>query len=91
MELTWKDGGLNFLPEQGMFAAADPVEVRKAGDTLEFIGKGWTRTARLDGAALTMAQNPALPPDNLKAAKRGNVSLTVTRESAARVKYALTR
>jgi hypothetical protein len=91
MEFTWKDGGLNFLPNQGMFAAADPVEVRKAGDALEFIGKGWTRTARLDGAALTIAQNPALPPDSLKAAKRGNVSLTISRESAGRVKYALTR
>jgi Glycosyl hydrolases family 35 len=91
MEFTWKDGGLNFLPDQGMFAAADPVEVRKTGDTLEFIGKGWTRTARLDGAVLTVAQNPALPPDSLKAAKRGNVSLTISRESAGRVKYALTR
>ncbi len=91
MEFTWKDGGLNFLPDQGMFAAADPVEVRKAGDALEFIGKGWTRTARLDGAAVTITQNPALPPDSLKAAKRGNVSLTISRESASRVKYALTR
>jgi hypothetical protein len=91
MEFTWKDGGLNFLPEQGMFASADPVEVRKADDALEFIGNGWTRTARLDGAALTIAQNPALPPDSLKAAKRGNVSLTISRESAARVKYVLTR
>ena len=91
MEFTWKDGGLNFLPEQGMFGAADPVEVRKAGDALEFIGKGWTRTARLDGAALTITQNPALPPDSLKATKRGNVSLTISRESAARVKYVLNR
>ncbi|MGA7236110.1 MAG: hypothetical protein WBY44_10545, partial [Bryobacteraceae bacterium] len=91
MEFTWKDGGLNFLPEQGMFASADPVEVRKAGDALEFIGNGWTRTARLDGAALTIAQNPALPPDSLKATKRGNVSLTISRENAGRVKYALTR
>jgi hypothetical protein len=91
MEFTWKDGGLNFLPPQGIFAAAGPVEVRRSGDALEFVGKGWTRTARLDGAALTIAQNPALPPDNLKAMKRDNVSLTISREAAGRVKYALTR
>jgi hypothetical protein len=91
MEFTWKDGSLNFLPEQGAFAATGPVEVRKAADALEFIGKGWTRMARLDGAALTLAQNPALPSDGLKTTKRGNVSLSVTRENAGRAKYVLSR
>jgi hypothetical protein len=91
MEFTWKDGGLNFLPEQGLFAAEGPVEIRKAGDALQVLGKGWTRTLRLDGAVLTVAQSPAVPPDTLKPAKRGNVSLTISRESPGRVKYALTR
>jgi hypothetical protein len=91
MEFTWKDGGLNFLPEQGLFAAEGPVEIRKSADALQVIGKGWTRTVRLDGAVLTVVQNPALPPDTLKPAKRGSISLTISRESAARVKYTLSR
>jgi hypothetical protein len=91
MEFTWKGGSLNFLPVQGVFAATGSVEVRKTADGLEFAGKGWTRTVRLDGAALTITQTPVLPPDGLKAVKQGNVSLTAMRESASRAKYVLGR
>jgi stage V sporulation protein SpoVS len=89
MDFTWKEADLDFLPAQGAFAAAGPVEVRAAGDALEFTGKGWKRTARLVDAALTIEQTTALPPDPLTDGKRGNVSLTVRRESPSRVVYSL--
>ena len=47
MEFTWKDGNLNFLPEQGAFAGAGGVDVRENGDALEFTGNGWKRTVKL--------------------------------------------
>src|SRR5262249_49178280 len=56
IEFTWKDGGLNFLPEQGLFAAAGRVDVRENGDTLEFSGRGWRRTARLVEGEMTIEQ-----------------------------------
>ena len=31
-EFTWKDGNLNFLPEQGVFAGVGRVDVRESGD-----------------------------------------------------------
>jgi hypothetical protein len=89
MEFTWKDADIDFLPDQGVFAASGPVEVRASGDTLEFAGKGWKRTARLVDAALTVEQSTALPADLLADEKRGNVGLTVQRESASRVTYTL--
>jgi hypothetical protein len=46
---------------------------------------------RLERAALTIAQSPSLPLDNLTATKRGNISLTISRESTGPAKYALTR
>ena len=61
MEFTWKDGNVNFLPEQGVFAGVGAVEVRANGDALEFIGKGWTRTVRLVDSTVTLEQNVALP------------------------------
>ncbi len=70
MEFTWKDGSVNFLPPQGALAAEGPVAVRATGNTLEFAGKGWTRAARLDGAALTLSESPALPSDGLAPTKR---------------------
>jgi hypothetical protein len=89
MEFTWKDGNLNFLPEQGVFAGAGPVEVHANGDALEFIGKGWTRTVRLVDAALTMEQNVALPADGLTPGKQGNIALSISRQTAARASYSL--
>jgi hypothetical protein len=91
MEFTWKDGAVNFLPEQGALSAAGPVEVRATGDTLEFTGKGWTRTARLEGATLTISQTPTLPPDGLLPTKRGNIALSIARETPSRAKYTLSR
>jgi hypothetical protein len=88
-EFTWKDGNLNFLPEQGAFAGAGPVEVRANGDTLEFTGKGWTRTARLAEAALTVEQSSPLPADGLTAGKQGNISLSIARPTPARAVYSL--
>jgi hypothetical protein len=91
MEFTWKDGGINFLPLQGALAGAGPVTVHANGNTLEFAGNGWTRTARLDGATLTMTQTPALPADNLTPQSIRNINLAIARESASRVRYTLSR
>jgi hypothetical protein len=89
MEFTWKDSNTNFLPDAGAFAAAGPVEVRAAGDTLEFAGKGWKRTARLAESTLTIEQSTALPPEGLAPEKRGNIGLAVERPSALRAVYTL--
>ncbi len=89
MDLTWKDANLNFLPEGGLFAQSGPVEVRPNGDTLEFIGKGWKRTATLKGSTLTIEQSSALPVEPLHSEKRGNTTLTVEHPSASRATYTL--
>jgi hypothetical protein len=89
MEFTWKDTNVNFLPEQGLFAAPGPVEVRAADDALEFSGKGWKRTARLSGTTLTIEQSSPLPADGLTSEKRGGATLTVARPSPARAVYTL--
>ena len=89
MEFTWKDGGLNFLPEQGAFGSTGPVEVRDTGDGLEISGKGWKRTVKLVEGALTIEQLNPLPPDGLTAVKRGNVAFTVERPSASTAIYRL--
>jgi hypothetical protein len=78
-EFTWKDGGVNFLPEQGVFAGAGRVDIREAGDGLEISGKGWKRTVRLVDSALTV--EGALPADGLSPEKRGNVSLSIDRRA----------
>ncbi len=89
MEFTWKDTNVNFLPEQGALAGAGPVEVRAAGDALEFAGQGWKRTVRLVDAALTVEQSTALPRDGMAPEKRGNVALAIERKSANTVVYRL--
>lgn len=91
MEFTWKDGNFNFLPEQGVFAGIGPVQIRANGDALEFIGKGWTRTARLTDTALTVEQKVALPADGLTPGKQGNISLTISRPTAAQATYSLSQ
>ena len=89
MEFTWKESGTNFLPEQGVFGAPGAVEVRAAGDALEFEGKGWRRTVRLAGSALTVEQTTALPPDHLAPQKVGNTSLAIERATPTRAVYTL--
>ena len=90
MEFTWKDTNTNVLPETGVFAQAGPVEVRQRGsDSLEFVGKGWTRTVALKGATLTVEQSTPLPPEVLTNEKRGNLTLTVERPAPTRGVYGL--
>jgi hypothetical protein len=89
MEFSWKDSNKNFLPENGVFASPGPVEVRADGDSLEFTGKNWKRTARLSQNALTVEQTTPLPGDGLTSQKSGNLSLTVARPSASQTVYTL--
>jgi hypothetical protein len=89
MEFTWKNSGTNFLPEKGVFGAPGAVEVRAAGDALEFEGKGWKRTVRLVDSALAVDQTTALPPDHLAPEKVGNTSLSIERVSPMRAVYTL--
>jgi hypothetical protein len=89
MEFNWKNTNLNFLPEQGAFAAVGPVEVRAVGDSLEFIGKGWKRTVRLTDTVLSIEQTTRLPADGLTAERRGNVDFKVERPEPGRAIYSL--
>jgi hypothetical protein len=89
MEFTWKDTNANFLPETGVFAQAGPVEVSQNGDALEFTGKGWKRTVKLDGTVLTVEQSTALPAENLTSEKRGNITLKIERSGPGRAVYSL--
>ena len=89
MELNWKDTNLNFLPPQGVFAAQGPVEVHAAGDSLEFVGKGWKRTVRLTGTTLSIEQTTPLPADNLTSDRRGNVDFRIEHPAANQATYTL--
>jgi hypothetical protein len=86
-EFTWKDGNVNFLPEQGVFAGAGRVDVRASGDTLEISGKGWKRTVRLSDATLTLEQTTPLPADALVPETRNGATLSIDRRSANTVVY----
>lgn len=87
IELNWKESNANFLPDQGALAAAGVVDVRAAGDALEFSGKGWKRTVRLTDHALTIEQTTPLPPDGLAPLQKGSGTLTIERESPNRVVF----
>jgi hypothetical protein len=89
VEFTSKDNNENFLPTEGAFAAVGSVDVRIAGDALEFDGKGWRRTVRLTGARLEIGQTTPLPADHLTPSKRSNVTLVIDRASPASVSYTL--
>jgi hypothetical protein len=89
MEFTWKDSNVNFLPEQGILAGAGPVQVRANGDSLELIGKDWTRTVRLVNGTVTIEQSTPLSADGLSPWKQGSVTLSIARESESRVSYSL--
>ncbi|HEX3743195.1 MAG TPA: beta-galactosidase [Bryobacteraceae bacterium] len=89
MELNWKGTNLNFLPPQGVFAAAGPVEVHAVGGALEFTGKGWKRTVRLTDATLEIEQTAALPEDGLTGGRHGSVELLIEHPAANRATYTL--
>lgn len=89
MEFTWKDGNINFLPDQGTLAGSGPVEVRANGDALEIAGKGWKRTVRLADSGLTVEQTTPLPTDRLTPQRRGNVAFSIDRKSPTVVVYRL--
>lgn len=82
LEFTWKDLGMNFVPEGGLWAASDGVDVKASGDTLVFSNG---RTVRLHESQLTVEGAPA---EGLTEEKRGNLSLRVTHD-AGRVVYAI--
>jgi hypothetical protein len=86
-EFTWKDGNVNFLPEQGVFAGAGRVEVRELGDALEFSTKAGKRTVRLTDTTLTVEQSTPLPVDGLTPEKRGSATLSIERRSPTTVVY----
>jgi hypothetical protein len=68
------------------------VEVHSANGTLEFSGKGWTRTVSLSNDALTIEQTTPLPADSLPQARPAgadNVALSIDRQSPRRVIYRL--
>jgi len=87
IEFTWKDTGVNFLPESGALAGSGPVEVRSTGDRLEFSGHGWKRTVRLAGNRLEVEQNSPLPAESIKPEKRSGVSLSIDRAAPTRAVY----
>jgi hypothetical protein len=89
VEFTAKDSNTNFLPEQGLFAAAGAVEVEAAGDGLVFSSRTWKRTVRLVDGALRVEQTSPLPPDQLAPEKRGGSSLSIERTSASCVTYTI--
>ena len=89
MELTWKDTDSNFLPVDGAWAQTGPVEVHANGDSLEFLGNGWTRTVRLSGASLTVEQSSPLPRDSLTQQTSDNLSFTIERTSPTRARFAI--
>lgn len=92
LEFVWKDSGLNLLPENGALTGAGASEVEeKPNGSLEFHGKGWSRTVRLAGATLTIEQTTPLPPETLHTEKKSDIILHVTREMPNRALYSLER
>jgi len=89
MEFTWKDTGVNLLPDAGAFAQPGTVAIRADGGALIVQGVGWTRTIRLSGATLTIEQTPALPRDSLVSQTSRNVTLVTDRPSSTRMVYTL--
>jgi hypothetical protein len=92
MELVWKDTNSNFLPPEGALARTGPVEVHAGKGTLEFSGKGWTRTISLSNDTLTIDQTTPFPADSLHQAHptgAGNIALSIERQAPGRVVYRL--
>jgi len=93
LEFVWKDSNLNVLPENGALIGTGPVEVRAGDGALEFIGKDWKRTVRLAAgeAQVTVEQSAPLGAETLETGKHNEVTLRVTRESAARAVYTVAK
>ena len=87
MEFVWKDTNTNFLPLEGAFASAGPVQVQVDGGVLSFAGNGWSRTVSLTLDTLTIEQTPAFGADSLVAQTNGNLSFSIERQSASRALY----
>jgi hypothetical protein len=83
IEFTSKETAANFLPDEGAFAAAGPVDVKAAGDKLEISGRGWKRTVSLTGGAVTIEQTGGLPADGLTPGK----SFSIERQGTTRAVY----
>jgi hypothetical protein len=89
MELTWKDTGANFLPENGVFAQGGPVEVKPVADGIEFAGRDWKRTITLSEATVKVEQTNPLPGDMPSTQKRGNTTMTMSLTSPSQAIYSL--
>ena len=87
LEFSAKGANLNFLPEGGAFAAHETAQVHVSENGLEFAGKNWKRTVRLNGAALTVEQNTPLPADRIAPGKREGVTFTIARPSPSQATY----
>jgi hypothetical protein len=79
MEFNWKDSNMNYLPEQGAFAAPGAVEIHPSGEGIEIVGSSWKRKVRLTDGTLVVEQSPAVPPDGLTPLSLGNVELKIER------------
>ncbi|HVP49031.1 MAG TPA: beta-galactosidase [Bryobacteraceae bacterium] len=94
LEFVWKDSGLDVLSETGALAGTGTTEVQIAPDgSIEFRGKGWRRSVRLDGnaAVLTVEQTTPLPPESLHSGKKNELVLKVSREKPNKGVYSLER
>jgi hypothetical protein len=89
LDFTWKDTGTNFLPEGGALAGAGRVEVNASGSALEFSGRGWKRTVRLEDSKVVVEQTAPLAVQSVTPSGGDGVALTVIRESATRAVYSL--
>jgi hypothetical protein len=89
MDFTWKDGGINFLPEQGLMAGPGDVRVEPSASGLTMSGAGWTRHIDLRDASLVFEQTGGTMPEGMEGRKQGSRTLTVRREAPGRVIYSL--
>ena len=90
IEFTSKQAGVNFLPQQGEFAARGPVEVSSDGGALIFTSREWKRTVRLEGGAIIIEQTSPLPGDTLVPGKRAGATLSVERASPQKMACTIT-
>jgi hypothetical protein len=88
-EFTWKDSGVNVLPDAGLWAGAGDVEARAAGAALEIGAGAWKRTVRLVDNRLEIEQDSALPAAAPEAGKIGGVAVKVERLSDRRMRVSL--
>jgi hypothetical protein len=79
LELTAKNTDTTLLTEQGAFHGTGKVEVEPAGDSLQFTGRTFKRTVRLNGNVLTVEQTTPLPADAPTAKKGLSVDRAETR------------